>query len=165
MLARRVANSSLPPDHSLRVILPRCNISGVRLRWPVEFEAWIRRAQQKSGEGNAYHRRQLELVAAALRMLRDLPAPPEEDTAGLKRVAQSRTYQVWRTSHPYEQGIAVRLICWFPAGSDTVVVALFAGEKARIGDVWYNSVGHRADMIIEQWLREQTRNERGDGDG
>jgi hypothetical protein len=34
---------------------------------------------------------------------------------------------------------------------------LFAGEKTRIGDVWYDSVGHRADMVIEQWLREQAR--------
>ncbi|GAB2444461.1 hypothetical protein GCM10027062_25320 [Nocardioides hungaricus] len=137
----------------------------MRLRWPVEFDAWIRRAQQKSREGNAYYRRQLELVAAALRMLRSLQAPPEEDTAGLRRVAQSRRHQVWRTSHPYEQGIAVRLICWFPPDSDEVVVALFTGEKARIGDVWYDSVGRRADLVIEQWLRELARNEEGDGDG
>ena len=113
--------------------------------------------QSKSREGNAYYRRQLELVAATLRMLRDLDSAPAEDTAGLKRVAQSRKHQVWRTSHPFEEGIAVRLICWFPPDSDEVVVALFAGEKARIGDVWYASVGHRADMVIDQWLREQAR--------
>jgi hypothetical protein len=133
----------------------------------VEFDAWLRRVQQKSREGNAYYRRQLELVAAALRMLRDLKAAPEEDTAGLKRVAQSRQHQVWRTSHPFEEGIAVRLICWFPPKTDEVVVALFAGEKARIGDVWYSTVGRRADLVIEQWLREQARqddNTRGEGD-
>ncbi|WP_245993456.1 hypothetical protein [Nocardioides immobilis] len=123
--------------------------------------------QSKSREGNAYYRRQLELVAAALRMLRDLDSPPAEDTAGLKRVAQSRKHQVWRTSHPFEEGIAVRLICWFPPASEEVVVALFAGEKARIGDVWYARVGHRADMVIDQWLREQARqvdSTRGEGD-
>ena len=90
-------------------------------------------------------------------MLRDLESPPAEDTAGLKRVAQSKNHQVWRTSHPFENGIAVRLICWFPPESDKVVVALFGGEKARIGDVWYSTVGHRADRVIEQWLREQGR--------
>jgi hypothetical protein len=78
----------------------------MNLRWPHEFEAWIRRAQQKSREGNAYFRRQLELVAAALRMLRNLTGPPDASTAGLKRVAQSRKYTVWRTSHPFEPGIA-----------------------------------------------------------
>lgn len=137
----------------------------MRLRWPDEFEAWIRRTQRKSREGNAYYRRQLELVAAALRMLRDLPAAPVEETAALRRVRQSKTHQVWRTSHSFEEGIAVRLICWFPHDSDEVVVALFAGEKARIGDAWYDSVGHRADMVIEQWLREQAREADGDEKG
>jgi hypothetical protein len=31
---------------------------------------------------------------------------------------------------------------------------LFAGDKARIGDIWYNSVSGRADAIIDQWKRE-----------
>lgn len=127
----------------------------MRLQWPAEFDEWICRTQRKSREGSAYHRRQLELLTAALKMLRDLPAAPGEDSAGLKIVAQSKRHQVWRTSHPFEPGIALRLICWFPPGSDEVVVALFAGEKARIGDVWYSSVGHRADMVIDQWLRGQ----------
>lgn len=70
---------------------------------------------------------------------------------------QSKRYPVWRVSHPYREAVAVRLICWFPPGSDTVVVALFAGDKARIGDVFYNSVGTRADALIDQWQREVER--------
>ena len=35
-----------------------------------------------------------------------------------------------------------------------VVVALFAGEKAKLGDVFYDSVAARADPMIEQWMRE-----------
>ena len=62
-----------------------------------------------------------------------------------------------RTSHPYEEGIAVRLICGLQLKADEVVVALFAGERTRIGDVWYSSVGHRADMVISQWQRESVR--------
>jgi len=50
--------------------------------------------------------------------------------------------------------VAVRVICWFPTGSDVVVVALFAGDKARMGDVFYNSVGPHADVAIERWIKE-----------
>jgi hypothetical protein len=80
------------------------------------------------------------------------------DLPGLKRVRQSRRYPVWRTSHPFDEGVAVRVICWFPPGTDVVVVALFAGDKAQMGDVFYNSVGVRADAAIERWLFE-TRGE------
>lgn len=85
--------------------------------------------------------------------------PPTRDTetATLKWVRQSKRYPLWRVSHPYREGGAVRLICWFPPDSDTVVVALFAGDKARIGDVFYNSVGTRADALIDQWKREVER--------
>ena len=76
----------------------------------------------------------------------------------LKWVRQSRRYRVWRVSHPYREGVAVRLICWFPPDRDTVVVALFAGDKGRIGDVWYDGVGARADAVIDQWLREAALN-------
>jgi hypothetical protein len=31
--------------------------------------------------------------------------------------------------------VAVRLVCWFPPKSNTVVVALFAADKAHLGDV------------------------------
>lgn len=44
----------------------------------------------------------------------------------------------------------MRLICWFPPDEGTVVVALFSGDKANMGDVFYDSVGSRADQIIEQ---------------
>ena len=60
---------------------------------------------------------------------------------------------VWRQSHPYEAGIALRLICWFPGGSDTIL-ALFTGESS-MGDVFNDSVGTRADQIIDRWLSEQ----------
>lgn len=34
-------------------------------------------------------------------------------------------------------------------------MALFANNKAQMGDVFYDSVGTRADQIIDQWLRER----------
>jgi hypothetical protein len=50
--------------------------------------------------------------------------------------------------------MAVRIICWFDDESDTVVVALFAGDKAPMGDVFYDSVVSRADQAIDQWTFE-----------
>jgi len=59
---------------------------------------------------------------------------------------------VWRVAHPFDPVVAVRLIVWFPPAARTVVVALFAGDKARMGDVFYNSVGPRADAAIRGYL-------------
>jgi hypothetical protein len=41
-----------------------------------------------------------------------------------------------------------------PAESGTVVVAVFAAEKARLGDVFYDSVAARADPMVDQRIRE-----------
>lgn len=99
-------------------------------------------------------RRLLARAADALNQLRLLQEAPTEDKPDLKRVSQSKTYTVWRTAHPFDPDIAFRLICWFPPDSPTVVVALFAADKARMGDVFYNSVGTRADAAIELWINE-----------
>jgi hypothetical protein len=61
----------------------------------------------------------------------------------------------WRVSHPFDPDVAVRLTCWFP-DDQHVVVALFAGDKARMGDVFCN-IGARADAAIAQWQREVQR--------
>jgi hypothetical protein len=49
----------------------------------------------------------------------------------------------------------VRIICWFDEDSDSVVVVLFAADKAPMGDVFYNSVGARADQEIDKWKNER----------
>lgn len=94
------------------------------------------------------------IAVQGLRGLRQLRRPRVVDMPGLKRVRQSGRYRVCRTSHSYHEGVAVRVICWFPPDSDVMVVALFAGDKARMGDVFYNSVGPRADVAIERWIKE-----------
>ncbi|WP_235717694.1 hypothetical protein [Mycolicibacterium goodii] len=48
----------------------------------------------------------------------------------------------------------MRLIVWFP-DDEHAVIALFAGDKARIGNAFYNSVGTRADAAIETWKRRK----------
>lgn len=121
-----------------------------------ELQASIKTLQRKARAGSAWHRRQLELIAAALEQLKSLPAPPTADTASLRRVIQRKRYELWRTSHPYEAGIAVRLICWFTPGGE-VVVAVLSGEKASSGDVWYETVAARADPLIDLWRQRRAR--------
>ncbi|WP_206686121.1 hypothetical protein [Kribbella qitaiheensis] len=98
--------------------------------------------ETRADKGDAHAQQVLILVTAALKRLQDLDEPPTRDmeTATLRWIRQSKRYPLWRVSHPYREGIAIRLICWFPPASGTVVVTLFAGDKARIGDVFYNSV-------------------------
>jgi hypothetical protein len=78
------------------------------------------------------------------------------DSATLKRVAQSRRYPVWRVAHPFVDGTAMRLmrlIVWFPPKRPgEAVIVLFGADKAQMGDVFYNSVGPRADAAIESYL-------------
>jgi hypothetical protein len=128
----------------------------VDVDFPTEFADWLDRIDQDAEAGDERARLVRRFVMAALALLRELEQAPEqeEETAELKWVRQSRRYQVWRVSHAYHPEVAVRLICWFPPDAQVVVVALFAGDKATIGDVWYSSVGARADALIEQWKRE-----------
>jgi len=61
---------------------------------------------------------------------------------------------VARLARAYHPQAAVRLICWFPPGAGTVVVALHATDKAKLGDVCYDGAAARADPMIDQWKRE-----------
>lgn len=124
--------------------------------WPEAFGVWLDRLEADARSGDQRARTILAYAARALDQLRNLEEPPGRDseTATLRWVRQSRRYALWRVSHAYDPAVAVRLICWFPPGTGTVVVALFAADKARLGDVFYNSVAARADPLIDQWKRE-----------
>jgi hypothetical protein len=41
-----------------------------------------------------------------------------------------------------------------------VVVALYAADKAKLGDVFYDGAAARADPMIEQWMRETAYEEK-----
>ena len=56
--------------------------------------------------------------------------------------------------------MAIRLIVWFPPAAPPVIV-LFGNDKAHMCDVFYNSVGSRADQVIAAYLR---LTDRGDDD-
>jgi hypothetical protein len=129
--------------------------------WPTEFGRWLDSLEAEARAGNERARAILKYAARALDQLRNLAEPPTEETetATLQRVRQSRRYQLWRVSHAYDPEVAVRLICWFPPKADTVVVALFAADKAKLGDVFYDGVAARADPMIDQWKRETSYEE------
>jgi hypothetical protein len=128
----------------------------MEIDWPKEFGSWLDQVEETVEGGDEHAKLVLRFVAEALTLLRELSAAPsrQSETADLKWVRQSRRYALWRISHPYHPKVAIRLICWFPPNADTVVVTLFAGDKARIGDIWYSSVANRADALIDQWKRE-----------
>lgn len=121
--------------------------------WSDEFDTWLDRLEDHA-HTDPISARRLDYITAQLQQLQELTDAPEEDTAHLRRVRQSKTYPVWRLAHPYDPDIAVRLIVWFP-DDEHAVIALFAGDKARIGNAFYNSVGTRADAAIETWKRRK----------
>lgn len=123
----------------------------MRIDWPRAFNDQLDRLQADSSDRG---RRRLQLLTFMLKRLRDLDAAPVSETAMIKRVRQSKKHVVWRVSHPYEKGIALRVICWFPPNDDRVVIALFSGDKASMGDVFYDTVGVRADQLIDRWIAE-----------
>lgn len=127
---------------------------------PSAFWDALDRLETRAVGGDDWARLQLDRITAELRIVARLDTAPTQDSAGLKRVRQSGRHQVWRLAHPFHPRVAVRVIVWFPSDQDDrVVVALFAGDKASIGDVFYNSVGPRADAAIEQWSYEQRSDE------
>jgi len=124
----------------------------VLIDWTDEFNTWLDRLDVAAQDDPISARRR-DYIDAQLTRLQELTEAPTDDTATLKRVRQSRNNLVWRLSHPYDPDIAVRLIVWFP-DDNHAVIALFATDKARMGDVFYNSVGTRADAVIDKWSKE-----------
>ena len=145
-------------SHALHALCCSSYIRCVLLDWSGEFDVWLTRVQERAEAGDISAELVVDLVEAQLRVLQDLDGEPEEDTATLARVRQSGKYQVWRVAHPFIAGAAVRLIVWFPPDHpNEVVVTLFAGDKARMGNVFYKSVGARADAAIESYRRTTER--------
>ena len=120
--------------------------------WPTSFGEHLDQLEARAAAGEEYAQLRLDRLYAELQVLQELTTEPQQDTAVLKRVHQSGRHQVWRVAHPFHPRVAVRLIVWFPPEErDRIVVALFAGEKASMGDAFYNSVAPRTDATIAQW--------------
>lgn len=122
-----------------------------------QFDAWVRRLLEKARGGDAVALATAKHLADQIAYLRALATPPEreEETARLKWVRQSRRHLLWRLSHAHDERVAVRLIVWFDEEEDVAVIALFAADKARMGDIFYDSVGTRGDQIVDLWKSDK----------
>ena len=114
--------------------------------WSREFDQWLDGIEEQGGTA-------LRWVTALLADLQDLEKKPQEESATYKRVRQARRHELWRVGHPFDERVAVRIICWFPDDS-TVVVALVGFDKARHGDIWNSSAAVRGEALVDVWLRE-----------
>jgi hypothetical protein len=143
-------NDSEPPSkYGLEHICFEGYIDGALIDWTREFGDWLDLVTERADRGDHHAQVVLELVTAELDVLQDLKSMPEVEAPTLRRVRQSKRNAVWRVGHPYVAGVAVRLIVWFPPDRpNEVVVALFANDKAQMGDVFYDGVGSRADDAI-----------------
>lgn len=140
------------PIYMLEDICSTGYIERVLIDWTRSFDDWLDEVTKKADRGDRHAQVVLELVTAELDVLGDLRSMPEVETPTLRRVRQSKQNTVWRVGHPYVAGAAVRLIVWFPPERpDQVVVALFANDKAHMGDVFYDGVGSRADDAISRY--------------
>lgn len=113
--------------------------------WSREFDQWLSSIEERGGRARRW-------TAAMLAELQDLEKRPTAESATYKRVRQARRHELWRVGHPFDDQVAVRIICWFP-DETTVVIALVL-DKAKHGDVWYDSAATRSEALVDQWLRE-----------
>ena len=61
----------------------------------------------------------------------------------------------FRISHPRREGIAIRLVVWFPQYNTDLAVVVMGVDKAKMGDIFYDGVGNRADFLIREYLRDE----------
>lgn len=142
-------------QHALEAVRPGVHNGYMQVETSRQFKRWVEDLAGKASSGDQIALRAAQYVRDELGYLTGIEHEPHEDTATLKWIRQKKKYRAWRLSHPFDMDMAIRIICWFPPDEETVVVILFAGDKAPMGDVFYDSVGTRADQAIDQWKRER----------
>ena len=128
----------------------------MQLDWPRAFDLQMERLNQDIARGDERAKLIKQLVDAQLTFLMDEVVEPPlegEETKQLRWVRQSKKNKVWRISHKFNPEAAVRTIVWFPEDGKAVIL-LFYGDKSHMGDVFYDTVGTRADQLISQYLQE-----------
>jgi hypothetical protein len=129
----------------------------MEIDWTDEFDRFWLRLEAEARAGDSAAKRRLQLLDAEIAQLQDLEAVPTDDEPWLKRVRQSGDHPLWRLSHPFEEGIAVRVIAWFPEPDHAVVLLVTGQDKARMGDIWYDAVAPMADPAIRRYRRARAR--------
>jgi len=91
----------------------------VLIDWTGEFDRWYEQLIERALAGDGRSLEQLALVDAELGVLQDLQAVPEASTPTLRRVSQSRRYQVWLSAYDLMCRVGYDLTCRSPAGQIT----------------------------------------------
>jgi len=131
----------------------------MEVEWGSEFERALERAEIETERGGDAEERYNQLLGL-LRALANLEAKPAQESPGFRRVRQARRHELWRVAHRYNPRVAVRIIVWFPS-KERVVVALFAFDKAKLGDIWYDRATKESEAILDQWRRENPERMKG----
>ena len=126
----------------------------VLIDWTGEFDRWWQNIEERRTL-DIRSRQIAGIVGTQLDFLQELDQRPEEDSLQFRRVVQSKKNFVWRISHPRREGIAIRLVVWFPQYYTDLAVVVMGVDKAKMGDIFYDGVGNRADFLIREYLRDE----------
>ena len=124
----------------------------MEVEWGSQFEKALERARKEAESGGNAELRYDQLLGL-LRAVAKLETKPIQESPRFKRVRQARRHELWRVAHRYNPRVAVRIIVWFPS-SENAVLALFAFDKAKLGDIWYDRATRESEVILDQWRRE-----------
>ena len=125
----------------------------MEVEWGSEFEKALERAEMEANSGDQVANVRYKYLLALLGELEELHNRPNFESRTFKRVRQAKRYELWRVAHPYHESVAVRIIVWFPS-SEKAVLALFAFDKAKLGDIWYDRATRESEANLDQWRRE-----------
>ena len=126
----------------------------VLIDWTGEFDRWWQNIEERRTL-DTRSRQIAGIVGTQLDFLQELDQRPEEESLQFRRVVQSKKNFVWRISHPRREGIAIRLVVWFPQYNTDLAVVGMGVDKAKMGDIFYDGVGNRADFLIREYLRDE----------
>ena len=126
----------------------------VLIDWAGEFDRWWQNIEERRTL-DTRSRQIAGIVGTQLDFLQELDQRPEEESLQFRRVVQSKKNFVWRISHPRREGIAIRLVVWFPQYNTDLAVVVMGVDKAKMGDIFYDGVGNRADFLIREYLRDE----------
>ncbi len=122
--------------------------------WTREFDKWWEKVEEQQNL-DARSRQIAKIVGTQLDFLQELAQMPEENSMQIRRVALSKKNLLWRISHPYREGIAIRLVLWIPPYERDLAVIVMGVDKSKMGDIFYDGVGNRADLLISEYLRDE----------
>jgi hypothetical protein len=122
----------------------------VDIGWQTDFGRWLDRLEEQARSGDQRSRTFLTFTARALDQLRSLADPPGDDdeTATCGRFGSHAGISCGAPGGGRPPDLLVPARVWHRRGRSV------RGEKAKLGDVFYDSVAARADPLIDQWKRE-----------